>query len=87
MPGEFYMQEDIFGKYGCDYFRTYGCDQHGVNGLLLMAMETDNGFITPLNCPICGCTENDIITLDERKSGTRSMSMIRKEFRAQLGLE
>ena len=77
--------DDVFGEYSCDYFDD--CSGWGADLLLLFAAETDNGYITPLNCPSCGCTEDDIITLAERNSGTRSMGMTRKKLRAMLGLE
>ena len=82
VPGEYYMNADNFGEYGCSYFGD--CSDWGADLLLLIAAHTDNGYITPLNCPSCGCTEDDIVTLDERKAGTRTMSAGVAAFKAKL---
>ena len=82
VPGGYYMHEDQYGDYGCDYFGD--CEGWGADFFLLLAAPTDNGYITPLNCPQCGCSENDIITLDERNAGTRTMSGGYAALRAKL---
>ena len=82
-PGEFFKNEDNFGDYGCDYFKDR-CQYWNADEFLLMAAQTDNGYITALNCPECGCTEDDIITLDERNAGTRTMSGGRAALKAKL---
>ena len=70
-PGLNNVHEDL----GCDYFhRENYCNDLNVDEAILIASHTNNGYITPLNCPQCGCTEDDIITLNEIKSGTRSNS-------------
>ena len=77
-PGTCYSDGICFSNRGCAYYETLvgvtpRCHWMSANDLLLNAAPTENGYITPLNCPGCGCTEDDIITLDERKSGTRTM--------------
>ena len=83
LPGGYWNTDFNYGIYGCDYYDGF-CANMPTNYLLLLAAPSENGYITMLNCPACGCTENDIITLDERSSGTRSMSMSREEVKAIL---
>ena len=81
MPGLYFLDKD----YDCDYFhRQNFCDVMDVNWAVLIISHTSNGYITPFNCPQCGCTEDDIITLNERQSGTRSNSGSFAAFRAML---
>ena len=86
IPAGYYMKEDNFGDYGCDYFADLSpdCKSWYGNELLAFAAHTANGYITALNCPQCGCTENDIIRLDERNAGTRTMSGGRAALKAKL---
>ena len=83
LPGEYFMSEDQFGNFGCSWFANNGCNWRA-DELLLYALHTDNGYITALNCPQCGCTEDDIITLDERKDRTRTMGGGRASLKAML---
>ena len=82
LPGLYYHKEENYGNYGCDFYAD-ACRYHP-EFLLLIAAHTDNGYITILNCPQCGCTEDDIITLDEREAGTRTMGGGRAAFKAML---
>ena len=83
IEGSYWNTESNYGNYGCDHYDSF-CSIMTSDFLLFIAAPTENGYITMLNCPACGCTENDIITLDERSSGARSMSMSRDEFKAIL---
>ena len=62
-------------KYDCEWFFDNGiCTTSGIDWLIATSVQTDNGLITGLNCPQCGCTlgNNDAITLIERSAGERS---------------
>ena len=50
------------------YFHTNYCNFPLIH-LLLNAVPGADGYVTPLNCPQCGCTpgQNDVITLDQRE--------------------
>ena len=41
-----------------------------VDTVIAHLVHTPNGYISLLNCPECGCTATDIVTLDEREVGT-----------------
>ena len=57
----------------CDKIRRYEC-RAPLSVLLSIAVPTPNGYVTLLNCPICGCTPgaNDVMQLrrkDRKKIG------------------
>ena len=85
LPGYYYQSRD---KYFCDYFvdGEY-CDGWSSNWMVSHLVRTENGYISFLNCPQCGCTEDDIVTLDERRNGVRGVGREKEEFFALLGLE
>ena len=83
IEGTYWNTESNYGNYGCDFYGDF-CTNLPAEYMLMLAVPTENGYITILNCPVCGCTENDIITLDERSSWARSMSMSRDEVKAIL---
>ena len=70
-PGTEYEDENGQPRIRCEDI-TY-CDYYW-DILLMRSVPTDNGLITSLNCPQCGCTlgSNDAITLIERQAGIRS---------------
>ena len=74
-PGSANTQADGTPKYRCDNIHSanYYCNLSLVR-LLSLAVPSQDGYVTVLNCPICGCTpgENDAITMIEREAGTRS---------------
>ena len=84
-PGTYYRnkEEDAIGRQDCaDIHRlwnSHSSPDHGpntcLNGLSVDKLSahlvhTPNGYINALNCPQCGCTETDIVTMDEREAGT-----------------
>ena len=84
LPG-YYRQNH---GYVCDYFRDGKyCDNWSVEFTVAHLVRTENGYISWLNCPQCGCTEDDIVTLDERENNVRGVGREREEFFALLGLE
>ena len=71
--------EDAYGEpqNGCQWFFDSGSCTNGwasINWIIATSIPTDNGLITGLNCPQCGCIlgTNDAITLIERSAGERS---------------
>ena len=54
-------------NYHCNDMPDLFCDW-GLHSLLRSAVPSPDGYVTPLNCPKCGCTpgQNDAITMDER---------------------
>ena len=57
--GNLYAHCDDMADYYCTWPLRY---------LLLYAVPSQDGYVTPLNCPKCGCTpgQNDAITMNER---------------------
>ena len=69
--------EDAYGEpeNGCQwFFDNEYCTENWIDWFIAISVPTDNGLITGLNCPQCGCTlgNNDAITLIERSAGARS---------------
>ena len=85
IPGNWY---DNRNEYFCDYFvdGEY-CDNWSVEWMIAQLVRTENGYISWLNCPQCGCTEDDIVTLDERNNNVRGVGRGKEEFMAIFGLE
>ena len=52
----------------CDKIRRYEC-RAPLSVLLSIAVPTHNGYVTMLNCPICGCTPgvNDVTQLRRKE--------------------
>ena len=53
--------------YNCNTIYTYNCNWD-VYEILASAVPSPDGYVTLLNCPICGCTpgQNDVVPLNER---------------------
>ena len=66
-PGTSGVKPD--GSYAqyCDNIPRYLCTWWSLDTVLQYAVPSQNGYVTVLNCPICGCTpgENDAKTMDE----------------------
>ena len=71
--GPWYQNHDGSPKYNCDNINNHGFDicDNNVLFYLSRSVKTADGYITPLNCPVCGCTpgQNDAITMLERQVG------------------
>ena len=77
------------GSYmGCDDILSDGICHQDIAYLLSIAVPSTwiYGYVTPLNCPICGCTpgQNDVIKIHERNIGARSNDENREEFFAEI---
>ena len=73
LPGKYNVDFHTGERFGCEDF-VDSCNYFSVDWAILMSNPTDNGLITILNCPQCGCTlgSNDAITMYERAAGERS---------------
>ena len=69
MPGTYNQWEDGLPVYHCDsdHFRPNLFCNWRMEYILRNAVPSPDGYVTPLNCPKCGCTpgQNDVITLDQ----------------------
>ena len=69
---------------GCDDILIDSICHQDINYLLSIAVPSTwiYGYVTPLNCPICGCTpgENDVIKMHERNVGARSTGKNRENI-------
>ena len=52
----------------CDTFQRKEC-RYPLFRFLQLGVPTPNGYVTPLNCPICGCTPgvNDVMQLSRKE--------------------
>ena len=84
-PGKVYLNRDGSPTTTCDNVSPGFC-RYTLLGLLLFAVPSPNGYVTALNCPICGCTpgENDAITMTELEAGARSADINIQEILSEL---
>ena len=84
-PGSASAKADGTPKHRCDNFHPANCHIQ-LETLLSAAVPSPDGYVTVLNCPMCGCTpgENDAVTMTELEAGTRSADINIQEILSEL---